>query len=318
MAAYLTGKKLGTQQWYATRNRPLTGCTMLHTSEGVMDTIGPDTGAEALAEFIRTRTTAGSYHDVADADSSIHLIEYAHGAFHDATGSNNWALSLSFACHTIDWARMTPEKRRGFLWQGALRFLAQQQWRKANRAPLTRLRYITKAQSDAGESGFCCHGWRDPSRRTDPGTTPAAQFPFDEWLAVCAQALAQHMPDHPDAAGDDMPLTSQDIAKIMDWPFDVVDGKPRTYGAFLKSIPAFLQNATGGDLRLLVRMQQEQAQQIAGLNATITELVSTLGKVAAGDDLDAEALVARIGQRVEDAMAKTVQVQVSVEPPTAR
>ncbi|TKJ24373.1 hypothetical protein [Blastococcus sp. CCUG 61487] len=199
MAAFLTGKKLGTTQWYQERRDPLTGCTVLHTSEGVMDTIGPDTGAEALAEYIRGRATAGSYHDVADSDSNLQLVEYVHGAFHDATGSNNWALSISFACRTTDWARMSPERRRGFLRQGALAFVRQQQYRRSVGAPLTRVRLITKAQSDRGESGFTYHGYRDPGRRTDPGTTQAAPFPVDEFFHECRVALAELMPDHPDA-----------------------------------------------------------------------------------------------------------------------
>ncbi|TKJ25210.1 hypothetical protein [Blastococcus sp. CCUG 61487] len=205
MAAYLTGKKLGTRQWYDQRRwpngqpRPLTGCTVLHTSEGVMDTVGPDTGAEALAEYIRGRTTAGSYHDVADSDSNLQLVEYVHGAFHDATGSNNWALAIAFVCRTIDWARMSPERRRGFLRQGALAFVRQQQYRRAVKAPLTRLRLITKAESDRGESGFTYHGYRDPGRRTDPGTTKTAPFPAEEFFHECRVALAELMPDHPNA-----------------------------------------------------------------------------------------------------------------------
>jgi hypothetical protein len=209
MAAYLTENPPARSQWFHRRNRPLTGCTVLHDAENIMDTVGPDTGAENVARFIRTRTGPGSYHDLVDSDSGIHLVEYVHGAFHDGTGSNNWALSLSFACRTVDWRRMSPAQRRGFLRQGALRFVAQQLWRQDVGAPLTRLRYITRAQSEAGESGFCCHGWRDPARRTDPGTRAPDLFPFDEFLDECKQALAQHMPHHPDAAPEDDMLPEQ-------------------------------------------------------------------------------------------------------------
>lgn len=203
MGAYLTDhpplRKGG--QWYDKRNRPLTGCTALHTAESVMDTLGPDTGAENVAEFIRTRSDPGSYHDLVDADSWIPLVDLKHAAFHDGTGSNNWALSLSFACRTTDWARMTPEKRRGFLHQGARAFANQQLYRRHVGAPLTRLRLISKAQSDRGESGFIYHGLRDPGRRTDPGVKAPHLFPLDEFLAECRAELARVMPDHPDAGG---------------------------------------------------------------------------------------------------------------------
>jgi hypothetical protein len=199
VAAYLTANPPARQQWYATRNRSLTGATVLHGTESVFDEMGVDTGAENVARFIQQRSTPGSYHDLVDSDSRVHLVEYVHAAFHDGTGSNNWALALAFACRTVDWARMAPVKRAGMLAHGARAFAEQQKYRKRIGAPLTRLRYITKAQSDSGSSGFCCHGWRDPARRSDPGTEAPHLFPFDEWLAACRAALAEHMPDHPDA-----------------------------------------------------------------------------------------------------------------------
>jgi hypothetical protein len=190
VAAYLTDHPPVRRQWYENRSRPLTGCTMLHTAENMLDEMGADTGAEAVADFIRRRDTAGSYHDLVDSDSWIHLVEWWHGAFHDGTGSNNWALSLSFACRTSDWRRMSATQRRGFLRNGARAFAAQQAYRRSIGAPLTELRYITKAQSDAGMSGFCCHGWRDPDRRSDPGVSEPNIFPFDEFLDECRAALA--------------------------------------------------------------------------------------------------------------------------------
>jgi hypothetical protein len=215
MAAYLTLNPPARAQWYRERNRPLTGCTVLHGTESIFDEMGADTGAENVARFIRDRTTPGSYHDLVDSDSWVRLVEYVHAAFHDGTGSNNWALALAFALRTTDWARMAPAKRAAMLAHGARAFVEQQKWRKAHDAPLTRLRYISKAQSDSGWSGFCCHGWRDPARRSDPGTTAPHLFPFDEWLDACRTALAEHMPEHPDAPQEDnMPLTDDDIKKI--------------------------------------------------------------------------------------------------------
>jgi hypothetical protein len=199
---YLEQHRPVRQQWYERRNRPLTGCTVLHTAESVMDTVGPDTGAEAVAEFIRTRTTAGSYHDLCDGDSWVPLIGWDHGAFHDGTGSNNWALSISWACRTTDWRRMTPERRRGFLRQGARAFAAQQAYRRSVGAPLTELRRITKAQSDAGASGFIAHGDRDPGRRTDPGIKAPDLFPWDEWLDECLAAVAGTLDDGGDGDED--------------------------------------------------------------------------------------------------------------------
>lgn len=202
MAAYLIDHPPARQQFYKTRNRQLTGCTVLHTAESVMDTVGPDTGAEAVADFIRARSTPGSYHDLADSDSYLTVVPYESGAFHDGTGSNNWALSISFACRTSDWRAMAAARRDGFLRQGARAFAAQQAYRRSVGAPLTELRLISKAQSDAGMSGFTYHGLRDPGRRTDPGVAPPNLFPFDEFIEHCRAALSG-TPLTP-SLGDDM------------------------------------------------------------------------------------------------------------------
>lgn len=215
MGAYLTDNKPTVSQWYATRRLPLTGCTVLHTAESIMDAIGPDTGAEAVAKFIQGRTTAGSYHDLVDSDSWIPLVDLRHGAFHDGTGSNNWALSLSFACRTSDWRAMTPEKRRGFLHQGARAFVNQQLYRQATGAPLTRLRLISKSQSDIGMSGLTYHGLRDPGRRSDPGVAAPNMFPLAEFITECRAELARTMPNHPDAPPREDDMTTK--AEFIEW-----------------------------------------------------------------------------------------------------
>ena len=201
MAAFLTINRPRVQQWYDKRNRALTGCTVIHTAESVMDSVGPDTGAENVAKFIQGRTDPGSYHDLVDSDSWVPLVDLKHGAFHDGTGSNNWALSLSFACRTSDWRTMSAAKRLGFMRQGARAWVNQQLYRRATKAPLSRLRLITKADSDRGEAGCTYHGFRDPGRRSDPGIAAPNLFPFGEFVDACREELARVMPDHPDAPG---------------------------------------------------------------------------------------------------------------------
>ena len=195
MAEYLIDRPPRVRQWYDKRNRPLTGLTVLHTAESVMDSIGPDTGAENVAAFIAGRTTPGSYHDLVDSDSWVKVVPYRHGAFHDGTGSNNFALSLSFACRTTDWRTMPAVKRAGFMRQGARAFLEQQAYRRSIGAPLTPLKLISKAASDRGESGFTYHGWRDPGRRSDPGTVAPNVFPFDELVRAILTELGDNEGD---------------------------------------------------------------------------------------------------------------------------
>ena len=189
MTAYLVANKPARSQFRAVRRLHLsptpgrpTGCTVLHTAESILDLIGPDTGAEGVARFMVSRAEAGSYHDLADSDSTLHLVPYEFEAFQDGTGSNPWALSISWALRAADWPRLTPARRDAFLRQGALAFHRQQAWLRANRYPITPLRRITRSQSDAGMAGFVTHGDRDPGRRSDPGTA----FPWARWFELCA------------------------------------------------------------------------------------------------------------------------------------
>jgi hypothetical protein len=172
------------------RARP-TGLTVLHTAEGVMDTVGPDTGAEATARFIRNRSEPGSYHDIVDSDSALRLVRYGDEAFQDGTGSNPWAMSISFALKTSDWVKLTPARRDDFLRQGAVAFRRQQAWLRANGYPTTTLRRISKAQSDAGMAGFISHGERDPGRRSDPGR----DFPWARFFELLTPPPAQSEED---------------------------------------------------------------------------------------------------------------------------
>lgn len=300
MIVYLTANPPARPQWYQRRNRPLTGCTVLHDAENVMDSIGPDTGAESVAEFIRNRTTAGSYHDLVDSDSGIHLVEYEYGAFHDGTGSNNWALSLSFACRTVDWARMTAAKRHGFLRQGALRFVAQQQWRRSTGAPLTRLRYISKAQSDAGQSGFCCHGWRDPARRTDPGTRAPNLFPFDEFLDACRVALAELMPDHPDATALEDDMADPEVLAELRF------GNAQAEAA----------NAKLDQLGEVLRLTNAKLDQLGDVARQEVEMTAAVAAAAAASASGATASAADIAAKVRAAV-EGLRITVTSDEPSA-
>lgn len=185
MTAYLVAHRPARAQYRRPRRARPTGLTVVHTAESVMDSVGSDTGAENVAAFIRGRSDPGSYHDLVDSDSIIQLVPYESEAYQDGTGSNPYALSISFALRAADWPRLSAAKRAGFLEQGAIAFARQQAWLAAHDYPTTPLRRVTKAESDRGMAGFIAHGTRDPGRRTDPG----AAFPWSEWFAACAKAI---------------------------------------------------------------------------------------------------------------------------------
>lgn len=207
MGVYLRDHPPARSQYRSPRRAKPTGLVVVHTAESVMDTVGPDTGAENVAAFIQRRTNAGSYHDLVDSDSAIQLVEYGDEAYQDGTGSNPYALSISFALSAADWPRLSTARRDAFLAQGARAFARQQAWLRAHGYPTTSLRRVTRAQSDAGVAGFISHAERDPSRRTDPGR----EFPWAEFLDHCRTA----------DEGDDM--SAADVLEIKRYIDDVAN-----------------------------------------------------------------------------------------------
>jgi hypothetical protein len=177
---YLREHKPARSQFRSPRRSRPTGLTVVHTAESVMDTVGPDTGAENVAEFIRRRSEPGSYHDLVDSDSDVQLVRYSDEAFQDGTGSNRYALSISFALKAADWPRLSLAKRDAFLEQAAVAFHRQQAWLRAHGYPVTPLRRISRAASELGHAGFITHAERDPDRRKDPG----AAFPWLRFLQI--------------------------------------------------------------------------------------------------------------------------------------
>jgi hypothetical protein len=180
---WLETQNLARSQYRSPRRARLRGVIVVHTAESILDTIGPDTGAENVARYIVTRTTPGSYHDLVDSDSHVHLVDYDDEAWQDGTGSNPWALGLSFACRTTDWAAMAPATRAAFLDRGAQRAAEMARHIHRRTGILVPALRISRADSEAGVPGFVAHGDRDPGRRTDPGTRAPHLFPWADFLA---------------------------------------------------------------------------------------------------------------------------------------
>lgn len=160
-----------------------TGLIVVHTAESALDVIGEDTGAEGVADFIRRRSDPGSYHRLVDSDSIVPLIRFEMAAYGDGTGSNEFAIHLSFACRAADWPRMDPARREAFLVNGARAAREAAAWLREHHGITVPARRVTRTQSDQGAAGFISHAERDPDRRTDPG--PA--FPWDRFLTLYAQ-----------------------------------------------------------------------------------------------------------------------------------
>lgn len=172
------------------RERP-SGVMVIHTAENTPDFVAFDGGAEAVASFIRGRSTPGSYHDLCDSDSCINLVSYDCEAYQDGTGSNPHAWGGSVATRADVWPLAPVEWRNGAIRQLAAAAARYAKRLKAKYGITVPARRINRAQSEARMPGFISHAERDPARRTDPG----AQFPWQQFLDEYARAMGTEEDD---------------------------------------------------------------------------------------------------------------------------
>lgn len=176
---YLEDYRPVRSQFRVGRRDPVRSVIVVHTAESGTDLDGPDPKAEGVANFIRNRSDAGSYHLLGDTDSIIQLVRFENEAYHDRTGSNRWAIGISLAMNAGDWPRLTPQRRTDLVATAAQMAGIAADWLEARGLERPQARLLTKLESDrVGACGFVTHAARDSGRRTDPG--PA--FPWTEFF----------------------------------------------------------------------------------------------------------------------------------------
>lgn len=185
MSTYLEQHSPRQTQFRRPRRAKPSGLIVMHTAESVMDTVGPDTGAENVARFIEGRDDYGSYHTLVDSDSMVRLVPYDAEAYGDGTGSNPFAIHISFALSAADWAKMSKAEQDEYLANGAKAAAHAARWLKAEHGIDVPPIQITREASERRMAGFISHGARDPERRSDPG----ASFPWARFLDMFEQEM---------------------------------------------------------------------------------------------------------------------------------
>lgn len=228
---YLEQNPPARSQYRTGRREPIRAVIVVHTAESGTDQDGDDPKAENVANFIRTRSDAGSYHLLGDTDSILHLVHFDNESYSDGTGSNEWAIHISLAMNAADWqpGALTVERRSQLLDTAAQMAVIAGDWLYKNGYGYPKPVLLTKAESDRPDaSGFISHALRDPERRTDPGEF----FPWPEFLARFAfrsshttadrlvadlQAVINDMGWTPTLAEDGVygPLTSAAVAEYL-------------------------------------------------------------------------------------------------------
>lgn len=191
--AWLDDHPPASSQFRRPRREQPSGVIVVHTAENTPDFVAFDGGAEAVANFIRTRTDPGSYHDLVDSDSCINLVGYDAEAYHDATGSNRHSYGLSVATRADVWPWAPKVWRDGAVHQAAAAAARYAFWLHARRGITIPARRINRAESEMRVPGFISHAERDPARRHDPG----AGFPWPQFLAHYEHLTADLWPAPP-------------------------------------------------------------------------------------------------------------------------
>ncbi len=201
--SYLLDYNPGTQQWgYPRRGAALSGTCIVHTAECAADNVGEDTSAEGCASMIANRADYGSYHRLVDSDSIIDMIPFEYEAWQDSE-TNPWAVGISAALRTSDWAVM-PADRRDRVYRNLASCAAEFVRHMAAKGITVPLRRITGAEARARVPGFCAHG-DSGIARTDPGANfdwaLFFRYTQDTLGGIAAQGSTQE---------DDMAIVPQD------------------------------------------------------------------------------------------------------------
>lgn len=189
---YLEDNPPKRSQYRVGRRASVKPVIVLHTAEGGTDRIGADPKAENTANFIRTRSTPGSYHLLGDRDSILQLVRFENEAYHDGTGSNPWSIGISLGMNAEDWNDLSDGAWNEFLDTMVQMAVIAALWLHEHGHGVPMAQRLTKKQSDRSDaSGFLGHVDRDPARRTDPG----ANFPGTTFLGRYSTAINKALKD---------------------------------------------------------------------------------------------------------------------------
>lgn len=164
MGYYLLDHPPASPQYRRPRRQPLSGAIGWHTTEGALDRIAPDTGAENVAAYIARRTDPGSYHAIHDSDSTVLMLPDDAEAFHVAAdGINRFTVGQAAAMRTTDWHPSDPQCIAII---GRMAAWAVDHWRRNGFDPRACARWLTRAEVLDRKPGMFLHG-AVQSDRTD-------------------------------------------------------------------------------------------------------------------------------------------------------
>jgi hypothetical protein len=220
---YLLDNPPATQQFYPSRPRPMSGGVLIHTTESIMDNVGPDTGAENVAGFISRRLDYGSYHVIVDSDSAVALVPDTYVAYHcGASGYNGSTWGISFACRTTDLDVNSDWTRK------AMRIAAREIvgfWRR-NRFDVAAANRFIPAMQTQTSPGMSTHGEAQPADRSDAWTRHPQRPQLEALLRNEIAAQSATNPSIPTPPGVDLTVNKPVMMHIGDTIWMFYSGTP--------------------------------------------------------------------------------------------
>ena len=185
-----------------------TGLVTVHTAEGALDRIAPDTGAENVAGFIASRSDAGGYHVLVDTDSTIDMAPDDLMTWHTAAGNLNgpgWGISA--ACRSTEW---DPDADWTRTIIGRMGAAIRAFWERQGHDPVASARWIPGRDVLAAGGrvvGLVHHGDVQPGDRSDAWALHPRRAELDQMLvdAITGTPAPDPAPPDPSEEDDDMP-----------------------------------------------------------------------------------------------------------------
>lgn len=167
---------------------------VIHTAEG-----GSEWTVGRLAELIRNRDRAGSYHHGVDpygreAQYRAYINEAFHvGASNGTQRANAIGIGLAFTFSKLDWATFNQARTTTIMEASARAFLQISAWSTRHTGHPIPPRHLTPAEYWAGERGYIFHSELDPENRSDPGE----DFPEEAFINAILGTTTTEEPEEP-------------------------------------------------------------------------------------------------------------------------
>lgn len=198
---YLIDNPPARSQGAKPRWEPANGMVGVHTTEGALDAVAPDSGAQNVANFIRTRSDPGSYHEIHDSDDYVVMLPDDWMTWHTAAANlNGPAWGISAACRSTEWS--VDPWHPNYWWTitviASMGRSIRAYWERNGYDVASSARWLTKDQARNRQTQYgrlYHHGVAQPEDRSDAWVLHPNRAELDEMLVTAILGSAPVDPD---------------------------------------------------------------------------------------------------------------------------